>query len=48
MPKAKIGVFTGPSHAEEVSLGIPTAIVIASQSLDVQYLVQDTFMNENT
>ena len=47
MPNAKIGVFTGPSHAEEVSLGIPTAIVIASQSLDVQYLVQDTFMNEN-
>ena len=47
IPTAKIGVFTGPSHAEEVSLGIPTAIVIASQSLDVQYLVQDTFMNEN-
>ena len=47
LPSAKIGVFTGPSHAEEVSLGIPTAIVIASQSLDVQYLVQDTFMNEN-
>ena len=47
LPTAKIGVFTGPSHAEEVSLGVPTAIVIASQSLDVQYLVQDTFMNEN-
>ncbi len=47
IPNVKIGVFTGPSHAEEVSLGIPTAIVIASQSLDVQYLVQDTFMNEN-
>lgn len=47
LPTAKIGVFTGPSHAEEVSIGIPTAIVIASQSLDVQYLVQDTFMNEN-
>ncbi len=47
IPKAKIGVFTGPSHAEEVSLGIPTAIVIASQCLDVQYLVQDTLMNEN-
>ena len=46
IPNAKIGVFTGPSHAEEVSLEIPTAIVIASQSLDVQYLVQDTFMNE--
>lgn len=47
IPNAKIGVFTGPSHAEEVSIGVPTAIVIASQSLDVQYLVQDTFMNEN-
>ena len=47
LPNAKIGVFTGPSHAEEVSLGVPTAIVIASQSIDVQYLVQDTFMNEN-
>ncbi len=47
IPNAKIGVFTGPSHAEEVSIGIPTAIVIASQSLDVQYLVQDTLMNEN-
>ena len=46
LPNAKIGVFTGPSHAEEVSLGVPTAIVIASQSIDVQYLVQDTFMNE--
>ena len=47
LPNAKIGVFTGPSHAEEVSLGVPTAIVIASQSIEVQYLVQDTFMNEN-
>ena len=47
LPNARIGVFTGPSHAEEVSLGVPTAIVIASQSIDVQYLVQDTFMNEN-
>lgn len=47
LPNAKIGVFTGPSHAEEVSLGIPTAIVIASEYLDVQHLVQDTFMNEN-
>lgn len=47
IPSAKIGVFTGPSHAEEVSMGIPTAIVIASQNLDVQYMVQDTLMNEN-
>ena len=47
LPNAKVGVFTGPSHAEEVSLGIPTAIVIASEYLDVQHLLQDTLMNEN-
>ena len=47
MPNAKIGIFTGPSHAEEVSKGVPTAIVIASEHIDVQYEIQDTFMNEN-
>lgn len=47
MPNTKIGIFTGPSHAEEVSHGIPTAIVIASKHIDVQYQVQDTFMSEN-
>lgn len=46
MPNVKIGIFTGPSHAEEVSLGIPTAIVIASKHIDVQYQVQDTLMSE--
>ena len=46
LPNAKIGVLTGPSHAEEVSLGVPTAIIIASQSIEVQYLVQDTLMND--
>lgn len=47
MPNVKIGVFTGPSHAEEVSLEVPTAIVVASKHIDIQYEVQDTFMNEN-
>ena len=46
LTNVKIGAFSGPSHAEEVSLGIPTAIVAASKDYDVQYLVQDTFMNE--
>ena len=47
MPNVKIGVFTGPSHAEEVSQGIPTAITIASKHIDVQYQIQDALMNEN-
>lgn len=46
MPNVKYGIFSGPSHAEEVSVGIPTAIVIASKDEDVQNLVQETFMNE--
>ena len=47
MPNAKIGVFSGPSHAEEVSVGIPTAIVIASKYIDALYNVQDALMDEN-
>ncbi len=46
IPNTKIGVFSGPSHAEEVSIGIPTAIVIASKHPDVQKEIQDAFMNE--
>ena len=46
MPKVKIGILSGPTHAEEVSIGIPTAIVVASKNIDVQYNVQDLFMSE--
>lgn len=46
LPNSKYGIFSGPSHAEEVSVGIPTAIVIASKDAEIQKLVQDTFMNE--
>ena len=44
MPEARIGVFSGPSHAEEVSIGIPTVMVIASKEDSILHLVQDTFM----
>ena len=47
LPNNKIGVFAEPSHAEEVSMGIPTAIVIASKYDDLNSNVQDIFMNEN-
>ncbi len=45
MPHAKIGVLSGPSHAEEVSLNIPTAIVAASRDGMVLKQVQDMFMS---
>lgn len=46
MPTAKIGVLSGPSHAEEVTTGIPTVLVVASKHQEVLTLIQDTFMCE--
>ncbi len=46
LPNNKIGALSGPSHAEEVSLGIPTAIVIASKSDEVLNNIQGSFMND--
>ncbi len=47
LPVQKIVVLSGPSHAEEVSRGIPTAIVAASASKEAANKVQDTFMGPN-
>ncbi len=40
----EIAVLSGPSHAEEVSKGIPTAIVIASKNIGTSKLLQTVFM----
>lgn len=42
---SNISVLSGPSHAEEVSRKIPTAVVAASASMDTAKLVQAAFMN---
>ena len=42
----KVGVLSGPSHAEEVSIGIPTVLVVASRHEEVRNLIQKTFMSE--
>ena len=47
LPEARVGVLSGPSHAEEVSRGIPTAMVIASKHQNILKIIQDTFMSEN-
>ncbi len=46
LPKAKVGVLSGPSHAEEVSDSIPTVLVVASKHEEVLKKIQDTFMCE--
>ena len=38
--------LTGPTHAEEVARGIPTAIVAASESRAAAELTQEAFMND--
>lgn len=47
MPEARIGVLSGPSHAEEVSIAIPTVLVIASKDEEIKKQIQDTFMGPN-
>ena len=40
-------VLTGPSHAEEVSLDIPTGLVAACADQSLAEFVQDAFMSQN-
>jgi len=42
-----IVVLSGPSHAEEVSMQIPTACVLASKNITSCEIVQDIMMDEN-
>ena len=42
-PKNTVVVLTGPSHAEELGRGIPTAVVVASSDRDAAMLIQRTF-----
>ena len=43
LPGQKYGILAGPSHAEEVSIDIPTALVIASHDEDVREDVANLF-----
>ena len=42
---ARFTVLSGPSHAEEVARGIPTAVVVASTDVAAAEKVRDAFMN---
>ena len=47
LPNNPIAVFSGPSHAEEVSKEVPTAMVLASKNNKLLNELQNTLMNEN-
>ncbi len=46
VPEYDYVVLSGPSHAEEVGLGMPTTIVAASENIQAAERVQDVFMSE--
>lgn len=46
IPQCRVAVLCGPSHAEEVGIGLPTTLVAGAADRDTAELVQNTFMNE--
>ncbi len=46
IPDAKYAMLSGPSHAEEVGIRMPTTVASASKDLEVAKAVQDAFMND--
>ena len=45
VPQCEVAVLSGPSHAEEVGRGIPTAAVIASENEEIAKMIQHEFSN---
>lgn len=47
LPEREIAVLSGPSHAEEVSKGIPTTVVVGTKKKANAELIQNIFMNDS-
>ena len=45
LPDNRYCVLSGPSHAEEVAMKIPTTVVVASDNIETSQIVQDIFIN---
>ncbi|MCI1943847.1 NAD(P)H-dependent glycerol-3-phosphate dehydrogenase [Clostridium luticellarii] len=44
LPENKVVVLSGPSHAEEVALDIPTTVVVSSKDMEACRKIQNLFM----
>lgn len=45
IPQANVAVLSGPSHAEELGRGLPTAVVIGAKTEETARYLQEMFMN---
>ncbi|MBQ1423651.1 MAG: NAD(P)-dependent glycerol-3-phosphate dehydrogenase [Lachnospiraceae bacterium] len=45
--KARVVALSGPTHAEEVAIDLPTTIVSASKDMEAAKVIQNVFMNDN-
>lgn len=46
IPQAEVAVLSGPSHAEEVSVGVPTTVVVGADRKEYAEDLQEMFMND--
>lgn len=46
IPQCKVGVLSGPSHAEEVGKRMPTTVVAGAKDEKTALMIQDAFMND--
>lgn len=46
LPGVSVGALSGPSHAEEIAVKMPTTVVAASKSIDVAVAMQNLFMSD--
>ena len=46
MPERDVCVLSGPSHAEEVSIGMPTTVVVGAKTKEFACYLQEVFMND--
>ncbi|HAJ98191.1 MAG TPA: glycerol-3-phosphate dehydrogenase [Ruminococcus sp.] len=45
-PNRAVVVLTGPSHAEELSIGVPTTVAVTSKSIESAEYIQDIFTTD--
>lgn len=46
IPQADVAVLSGPSHAEEVAVGVPTTVVVGTDKKQTADFIQEIFMND--